>query len=251
MIRLGGNAAQKMGALLKLWEYCHYFARPEARMDFHNPINAIVPSLDGEVYRVLAHTTAALTGSRIATLTRRGSNSGVRVVLNRLVRQGLVLEQRAGGAILYRANREHVLWPAVEQLVTTTDEALSMVEQRISDVVTEHFMNENERSVTLAFYGSVARRDSNADSDIDIVAVFPDSVRPDDIQHVVDALTETIDGQTGNETNIYALRDRELSDLALREDPLLDSWSRDSRTFYGPELRDRAGFPSRAVQKRA
>ena len=53
-------------------------------MDFRNPINGIIPSLEGQVLRVLARTTTSLSGSRIAELVTTGSNPGVRTALTRL-----------------------------------------------------------------------------------------------------------------------------------------------------------------------
>jgi len=210
-------------------------------VDFSHPIGTLIPSLDGEVYRVLAHTTAGLTGSRIAGLTRRGSNSGVRVVLNRLVVQGLVIEQRVGAAIVYRPNRDHLLWPALEGLVTAAEEALATLQERIADIVIDELGND-EGKTTLAFYGSVARGDSDSVSDIDIVAVFPDAIAPGLAEHLVDTLTADIERRTGNAASIYGLLDSELSELARRGDPMLSSWLTDSFTFHGPELRRRDAF---------
>ena len=64
-------------------------------MDLSNPISAIVPSLEGQVLRVLAHSTEPLSGSRVAELATTGSNPGVRTALNRLVRHGTVHGERA------------------------------------------------------------------------------------------------------------------------------------------------------------
>ena len=43
-------------------------------MDLSDPISVVIPSLEGQVLRVLAHTTSPLSGSRIAELVTTGSN---------------------------------------------------------------------------------------------------------------------------------------------------------------------------------
>jgi hypothetical protein len=57
-------------------------------MDLSDPISVIIPSLEGQVLRVLAHTTTPLSGSRIADLVTTGSNPGIRTALGRLATPG-------------------------------------------------------------------------------------------------------------------------------------------------------------------
>src|SRR4051812_1306892 len=85
-------------------------------MDVARPYAAVAPSLDGDVLVVLAGVTGPLTGRQVAELARRGSQSAVSAVLDRLVEHGLVLRQKAGRAHLHTLNREHVAAPAVEAL---------------------------------------------------------------------------------------------------------------------------------------
>ena len=57
-------------------------------MDLSDPISVVIPSLEGQVLRVLAHTTTPLSGSRIAELVTTGSNPGIRTALGRLATPG-------------------------------------------------------------------------------------------------------------------------------------------------------------------
>src|ERR1035437_8264153 len=57
-------------------------------MDLSDPISVIIPSLEGQVLRVLDHATTRLSGSRIADLVTTGSNPGIRTALGRLATPG-------------------------------------------------------------------------------------------------------------------------------------------------------------------
>jgi hypothetical protein len=56
-------------------------------VDVSSPISSVIPSLDGAVLDALAGTTAPLNLSAVHKLAGRGSMSGVRRVLLRLVRR--------------------------------------------------------------------------------------------------------------------------------------------------------------------
>lgn len=81
-------------------------------MDLGHPLRAVVPSLDASVLEVLAGTTRPLSGREVAKLAGKGSPSGVRLVLQRLVKHGLVTREDRASAIYYVANRAHPAWPA-------------------------------------------------------------------------------------------------------------------------------------------
>ena len=208
-------------------------------VDLSNPINAIIPSLEGQVLRVLAHSTEPLSGSRVAELATTGSNPGVRTALNRLVRHGTVLARRSGPSILYTANRDHLAWPAIERAVQVTDAALATLEGRVSDLVREHLGAHDADRTTVAVFGSVGRASSTLDSDIDLVAVFPDSVDAAMVEQLVDAVTRNVERWTGNACNIYDVNSTRLEQMIAARDPIIESWSAEARTFLGPDLRRR------------
>jgi predicted nucleotidyltransferase len=208
-------------------------------MDLSDPISVVIPSLEGQVLRVLAHTTTPLSGSRIAELVTTGSNPGIRTALGRLVHQGTVLARRSGPSILYTANRDHLTWPTIEHTVQSTDTLLDTLQERIADLAREHLGQPGAERTTLALFGSVARATSTADSDIDIVAVFPDNIDDHTIEQFVDAVTEGVERWTGNSCNVYDVTSARLAQMIPASDPMIASWAADARTFLGPDLRRR------------
>lgn len=95
-----------------------------------------------------------------------GSVNGVRRVLARLVAEGLVLTEQAGQAWPYRANREHVAWPAVNVLTQLRTEFFTRLRQALAAL--------NPQCVYAGLFGSAARGDGTAESDIDLLLVYPD-----------------------------------------------------------------------------
>ena len=208
-------------------------------MDLSDPISVVIPSLEGQVLRVLAHTTAPLSGSRIAELVTTGSNPGIRTALGRLVRHGTVLARRSGPSILYTANRDHLMWLTIEDAVQAADTLLDTLQDRIADLARAHLGRLDAERTTLALFGSVARGASTLDSDIDIVAVIPDNVDPDTIEELVNAVTAGVERWIGNSCNVYDVTSTRLAELIAASDPMIDSWVGDARTFLGPDLRRR------------
>lgn len=92
-------------------------------MDVSMPIKTVVPSLDGPVLAALAATAMPMGLATVHTRAGRGSKSGVRSVLLRMVDEGLVLEVPGG----YMLNRDHIAAPAVEMLATLHGELTSRI----------------------------------------------------------------------------------------------------------------------------
>lgn len=205
-------------------------------MDLSHPVRSIIPSLEGEVFRVLARTVTPLSGSRIAELADSGSNAGIRVALNRMLEHGTITASSAGSAILYTANRDHVLWSAIEASVRAADGTFDNLTERISALARRRAEARREPGVTISIYGSVARGDSTLQSDIDMVVLFPAPDLTDVDEGLIDDLRVWVPRWTGNSCNIYALSRERLSELVATGDPIVDSWRSEAVTVAGPDL---------------
>lgn len=197
-------------------------------MDLSTPIATIIPSLEGRALDVLAGTSLPLTGSAVARLVPGSSNSGVRVALARLVSSGLVRSEHAGAAILYRANREHVLWDPLERLLDSARQAPLRIDTAILEIVQAH----EPQPICVAFYGSYARGEAGPSSDVDIVMVFAEL--PSTAELLCTAEVErVIPTITGNRCHVYETSRTGLEELVARNDPILESWRRDARSIVG------------------
>lgn len=201
-------------------------------MDLGQPYAVICPSLEGPVLDVLAHTTHPLTGREVARLARRGSERGVRLVLNRLVTQGLVSAQTAGPASLYVLNRDHVAAGVVEGLARLRAELVERVRREVTGW--------DSQPVHASLFGSTARGDGDARSDIDLLVVRPDGVSEDDPQwrEQLHLLAERTQRWSGNHLSLHELSQAQLRAAVRRGAPIAESLREQSIALAGPDFSD-------------
>ena len=199
-------------------------------MDLSRPASGLLGESTERVLRRLSLVDASLTGRRLAALADVPPSTAQRV-LNELVHIGLVLSADVGKAKTYRLNRAHVLWPPIEQLF-----AAPLQVERVAREVAEKHVGDRG---SVALYGSVARGDATAASDIDILIVWGDSLSDSDRENAYAEIAQVIGDATGNRVEIVDLTERELGDLVRSRDPLIDSLRRDAKTVAGIDLKRR------------
>jgi predicted nucleotidyltransferase len=201
-------------------------------VDLSRPFASVVPSLDGDVLMVLAGTTRPLTGREVSRLVRRGSWSGVRRVLHRLVDQGLVTAQEATPSLLYSLNRDHVATPAVN--------ALAQLRTEFFDRICAEISQWRISAVSAAIFGSAARGDGNTDSDIDVFLVRPDEVDEDDAEWrgQVAELSAAISRWSGNRASVIEVSAAEAGGLSERRATIAEELLRDAVNVSGRSLPD-------------
>lgn len=186
-------------------------------MDVSVPITTVVPSLDGPVLAALASTGSPLGLAVVHARAGRGSKSGVRSVLLRMVDEGLVLVVPGG----YVLNRDHIAAPAVEMLASLHGELTSRIRAAVEDWAT--------RPELVGIFGSVARRDGDARSDIDVLVVSNDT----DLDDRVDDLAERIRRWTGNRAQVIGRTPKEIARLRRAKEPILAEWTRELVVIAG------------------
>jgi predicted nucleotidyltransferase len=199
-------------------------------MDVSHPYKAVCPSLDGDVLKVLAGTTRGLTGREVALLTGRTSHSGVLAVLNRLTEHGLVTRVDLNRAFLFTANREHLAWPAVETLVGIRNVLLDEIKQEVDAW--------RVAPIHISLFGSTARGDGSAASDIDLFVVRPRSVDGEDARwrEQFDELQRKIYRWTGNEPDIQEVSEERIRRLVADDRPLVGRLRADAIVLTGPPI---------------
>ncbi len=186
-------------------------------MDFSNPFRVVTPTLDGPVLHALSGSDAALTRAQIHRLSKSGSDAGVRKVLKRLVGQGIVVEEHVGSRFTYRANREHLLWPAVEAFAS----AHELLDERIQTEVATWSIP----PMSVELFGSVATGRSTGESDVDLMIVSPHLTVDDedawDAQ--VDSLRDAVLRWTGNVCEILVMDPPQLVEAKANDEPSIRS----------------------------
>lgn len=199
-------------------------------MDVGNPISTVVPSLDGPVLQVLARTTNPLSGREVHRLAGTGSVAGVRKVLQRLTRQGLVHADERAQAVYYTVNRDHLAWPAVELLTSLRAELLSRLRADFASWLPE--------PMHASLFGSTARSDGDTESDVDVLIVRPDDVHEDESRWAeqVDTLVADVTKWTGNRCHAFQVDRARLREHVRKRDRLIAELLDDGITLAGPDL---------------
>jgi DNA-binding transcriptional ArsR family regulator len=199
-------------------------------MDVSRPHGAISHPLDSAVLRVLVGTTQALTGRQVARLASEGSQQGIGKALNRLVGEGVVHREEAGSSSLYTLNRDHLATPAIELLVDLRGELLDRLRQA--------FRGWRIKPVHASMFGSAARGDGDASSDIDLFIVRPSSIDAEDDtwQSQIDGLADSVWRWTGNHAGIVELPGDDLGKLRRRRPSVLRELDADAIALAGVDI---------------
>ena len=179
-------------------------------MDYVNPVEALIPGVQGRVLTVLARTEAELTMRSVAELAGVSANQAT-VVLNRLVRLGLVERRDVGAAALVRLVRENEAARSLLSLVDLRQGVLARLAGEARKIL--------PAPACLVVFGSFARGDAHEDSDVDVLAVPPSEARVDGGRWTT-ALGQWSDRAAriaGNPVNLLEATMDELPKLVRRE----------------------------------
>jgi predicted nucleotidyltransferase len=216
-------------------------------MDLTDPTRAVTSTLDGPVLAVLARVGKPLTVGQVAGHMPRGSEIGVRRSLQRLVEQGIVRATQMGRNQVHELNREHVAAPVAE--------LLSGLRLELWDRLRKALGTWNPKPVCACVFGSAARGDGDARSDIDLLLVHaslpgeadPWKRRADPAvalterqaakwQRQVDSLRGLVLSWTGNPLQVVEMSTVQWSDHKRRQSSLAAEISRDAIEIVGGSL---------------
>jgi predicted nucleotidyltransferase len=192
-------------------------------MELGHPLAVVTPTLDGDVLTLLAQQDASFTTGQLHRLLPSYSEEGIRKVLRRLSRQGIVDAERVGNAYSYRLNRDHLAaGPLIE---------LAQLPRRLLQLLEERLASWSHRPRYAAIFGSAARGTMTPDSDLDLFLVRDDGTPADAWEAQVTELAADVSRWTGNDTRPLEYALSELSDAD--SDPVLHDVLRDGLTVAG------------------
>ncbi|MFJ8917508.1 nucleotidyltransferase domain-containing protein [Amycolatopsis sp. NPDC102389] len=207
-------------------------------MDLSRPLMTVTPTLDGDVLAVLANHDGIFTTGQLHRLLARHSEEGIRKVLRRLTKQGVVLSDRVGNAFAYRLNRDHL---AAEHII-----GLAQMRKTLLERIEDRLESWEVSPVYAAIFGSAARGETTEDSDVDLLLIRPDDADDDRWETQVHELAVEVTRWVGNDTRPLEFSEAELADRAYDEVVLRDV-VRDgltvagSRAWLASHLRKRSG----------
>lgn len=199
-------------------------ARPQSHIRY--PLTDILGVVGNvRVLRVLALKPRPSATTELA-LAAGLTGQGVRNVLNALVGQGIVSIRGSGRVQLYELNASHPLAETLNQLFRAEQARWDRLLQDIREVLGRH----GSAVQAVWLYGSVARAEDTAQSDIDLALVVSSHEVADKVR---EELLQLEDAQQVR-MSITALTSRELAALA-DDDPWWSDVVRDARVLKGSE----------------
>ena len=186
-------------------------------VDVGSPLNSLIPTLDAVVLEVLAGTESGLGATQLARLTRRGTRPGHVRALDRLIRHGLVIAEPTNRGHMYRLNRNHVLIPALTAALGAREQFVLQLVQQVDRL--------QPAPIHASLFGSFARADGDADSDIDLLLVVEDDeVRNSERwQAQIRVLEDQVLGWTGNRLEALVFSRRTLAEAIRGDEPVITS----------------------------
>jgi predicted nucleotidyltransferase len=192
-------------------------------MELNRPLATITPTLDGDVLTVLAQHEASFTTGQLHRVLGRYSPEGIRKVLMRLTRQGVVHAERIGNAYSYRLNDEHLAARPIKELAHIRSTLLQRIERRLESW--------GSPPTYAAVFGSAARGTMTEASDLDLLLVRADDIPIDRWEDQVADLTADVSRWTGNDARPLEYTVSELS--AARDEPVLRAILAEGLTVAG------------------
>lgn len=189
-------------------------------MHLTHPLKTIAPSLDMGVLECVARSTRIYSIGEIADFTE-ASRPGARLAAERLTTGGLLEPVTVGRSRGYRLNRDHVLTPSILAAL----QAPSVLRSRIGDLVAEWPLPADR----VILFGSGARGEADADSDLDLLIIPSDPAALDDegwAEQVLD-LVMAIRRWTGNGCDVITLTAQDWADAVEAEEALAGEVERD------------------------
>ena len=185
-------------------------------MNFGEPFGGIVPGARGAVLSVLLRTGTPLTGRRVHTLVSdRHSLGAVQQALRDLEQLGLITTETVGRAGVHQINEVHDAITPLRSLASPIDMLTRVVREAAPDVE------------AVIVFGSVARSEAHADSDIDLAVVAPETWggRAD--------LQEQVRARLGNACDVLHLTPDDLTRAPEDREPVVAEILRDGIALVG------------------
>ena len=180
-------------------------------MELNRPFATVTPTLDGDVLAVLATQDVTFTTGQIHRILDRFSEEGIRKVLSRLVRQGVVSVERVGHTYAYRLNTAHLAAEPIMALAKLFNKFLARLEAQLSGW--------DHPPVYAAVFGSAVRGTMTAESDLDLFLVRENDAPATEWARQISELAVDVTAWTGNDARPVEYTIAELG--AARAEPMV------------------------------
>ncbi len=186
-------------------------------MFFGEPFGGLIPGAPGAVLSVLLRTGMPLTGRQVHGLVSdRHSLWSVQQALKTLTQLGIVDTQTIGRAGVHTINEEHAAVPHLRALVDPIATLTAAVQDGVGSQVQ-----------AVIVFGSVARGEAQADSDIDLAVIAGNG------WDGRTALADAVRARTGNDCDVLVFTPNQFQEMARSGEPAVHDILRDGVALIG------------------
>jgi hypothetical protein len=200
-------------------------------MDVRHPLESVIPGAQGKALAVLLQTTSELNLRTIARLAGISVAQASRV-LPGLVELGVIERREVPPASLFRLVPDHV--------ITQSLLALANARRQVLDELGRAASRLHPTPSSVIVFGSFARGDGDARSDIDLVVVRPSDVDADDPGWLaeIDRWKGEMGRFAGNTIEALDLGIADIADKLATTTPLWTDIHRDGVVVFGLQLHE-------------
>jgi predicted nucleotidyltransferase len=182
---------------------------------FGEPFGGLMPGARGAVLAALLRTGTPLTGRRIHALVVGHSLGAVQQALRDLDRTGVITTETIGRAGVHRINENHEAIAPLRSLASPIEMLTRVVREAAPG------------AEAVIVFGSVARGEAHADSDVDLAVVAPDTWdgRAD--------LQSQVHARLGNDCDVLHLTREDFARAPEDREPVVAEIFRDGLVLVG------------------
>lgn len=183
-----------------------------------------------KILRFLVKSQAQLNGREIAKNVGL-SHVKAHTALKDLTKQGVVIMRSAGNSLVYWLNEEHFL---VKEIIRPAFEKEDGLFEYISRLILKEISSPKPLSIVL--FGSFAKGNASADSDIDVVIVYPHSKNKPVISKELSEAEKKITSLFGNHLSSVPFSIDEFQNKLKRKDAFINEIVRTGKVIYGKSI---------------
>ncbi|TFD28653.1 hypothetical protein [Cryobacterium lyxosi] len=180
------------------------------------------------ILHVLNGPTAELSRDQVAGAVQP-TKQHTETAIRHLILIGLIATKTRGNAAVYRLNREHVLWSAINDILN----APARVQARIVGIV--NAFSATDVTVAMTINASDGEQLS-LDEWLGLMIVFADGVRADPRKAFLTAIRQNLQVFTGNEVRIFETTRTGLKDLIQHDYAAVQSITEKTMAAAGPDI---------------
>jgi uncharacterized protein len=208
-------------------------------MIYHGLDSLLGTTTKVRVLRALMQLDSPVSGGEAKRLAGVRSADALWTALDELSVLGILTREQTRGSHLYRINREHDFAAPLATLFAVETAHVIRLRDRLHDCLAKAGMKEEVHSVIL--YGSNARGEATASSDVDLLVLVEDENAVAAVRDALIASVPAFETQMGLTLSPYVLARGRVEARYREGDPLMQTIVDEGRALLGEPLREVVG----------